>query len=196
MCTSNARKQTNRVPIDVMRNTIPRQIITWDDKTTTKLANAIEVYGTENWPLGKLKFRLFCRLLNGVLVARYVSEDATPASCQEHWLRTLNPALKAGRWSAEEDQKLTRAVKVYGNSWVEIAVIMDGRTAEQCRDRYSEHLTPNITKGRFTSAEDRKLRAAVEMMGMGRWMDVSKYVGGGRTDSQVRTTLLLRLVSV
>ena len=68
-------------------------------------------------------------------VARYVSEDAFPQQCQQRFVRTLDPTILHGPWTNEEDAKLRSAVAVYGNSWTDVAEVIQGRTNEQCRDR-------------------------------------------------------------
>ena len=118
-------------------------------------------------------------------VARYVSEDATAQQCQSRWFRTLDPNLKRGPWSAEEDARLQVAVAAYEHSWVEVAALIHGRNNEQCRDRWMDKLSPKIVKGKWTEEEDRTLLEAVAELGP-RWRDVSQRLNRGRTDNMVR----------
>ncbi|KAI0316986.1 hypothetical protein OF83DRAFT_1172384 [Amylostereum chailletii] len=161
---------TNRTPMDVMRQTVVRKVHIWDAESDKRLLDAVSVYGIENWPL----------------VARMVSEDATPSACQNRYCRSLDPSLMKGGWTEEEDKKLRLAVAVWGNSWVDVASVMAGRTNEQCRDRYTDKLNPTIIRGKWTTSEDANLRAAVEEIGEGKWKKISQKLASGRTDNMCR----------
>ena len=87
-----------------------------------------------------------------------------------------------GAW--KKTQGLRLAAAAYGNSWMEVAEVIAGRTNEQCRDRWSDKINPNITKGKWTDDEDKLLLEAVESMGTN-WKGVSERLGNGRTDSNV-----------
>lgn len=120
-----------------------------------------------------------------LLVARNVSENAQPVQCQHRYLRTLDPLLKKGNWTPEEDQKLRQAVAFYGHAWIEVASVIPGRNNEQCRDRYSERLNPKNARGKWTEEEDEKLLSAVAELGDSTWKAISDKVGTGRTDNMV-----------
>lgn len=115
-------------------------------------------------------------------MARHVSEDATAAQCQSRYLRTLDPAIRRGPWTAEEDAQLTRAVEIFGRSWTEVCVWVPGRNNEQCRERYQEAVNPP-PKGKWTEPEDQLLMKAIKSCGEGKWKAISKIVG--RSDNTV-----------
>ena len=126
------------------------------------------------------------RLLTGkCIVARVVSPDATAQQCQNRYQRTLDPMLKRGPWSPAEDAKLQLAVSAYENSWVDVAAMMEGRSNEQCRDRWNERLDPKINRDAWTKEEDALLMDAVGELGEGKWKAVSEKIGNGRKDSAV-----------
>ena len=119
-------------------------------------------------------------------VARRVSEDATAAQCQGRYVKTLDPTLKRGPWTPDEDEQLRRAVAALGHVWVEVAAYVEGRNNDQCRDRYQEYLNPTLTRGKWTSEEDAALLQAVQQVGEGKWREVSKILNNGRTDNMVK----------
>lgn len=114
-----------------------------------------------------------------------VSKDATPSQCQSRYMRSLDPALKHGSWSKDEDQQLRLAVETFSNSWMEVCSFVPNRSSEQCRDRWQETLNPAISRIPWTAEEDASLAAAVEKSGGGKWKEVSKIVGNSRTDNMV-----------
>lgn len=118
-------------------------------------------------------------------VARHVSEDATPQQCQNRFSRTLDPTIRRGAWTNEEDAKLRQAVNVFGNSWAEVAEVIAGRTNEQCRDRWSDKISPTLSRGKWSDDEDKLLLEAVSRLGASNWKSISEHLGNGRTDNNV-----------
>jgi myb proto-oncogene protein len=113
----------------------------------------------------------------------------TNRQCQTKWLTCLDHiarmnACSKGKWTAEEDAKLTEAVKEHGNLWVVVAALVPGRTQKQCRNRWVESLDPDINRGTCTVAEDAKLTIAVTDFGT-EWAKVAVLVPG-RTNAQCR----------
>ncbi|KAF8232476.1 hypothetical protein L208DRAFT_1272139, partial [Tricholoma matsutake] len=156
---------TNRTPIDCMRHGIPRQRHKWDQTSDNKLLDAVERFGNNNWNV----------------VARFVSEDATAPQCQSRYSR-LDPALKRGKWSKEEDARLELAFKAYGNSWVDVAACIPSRTNGQCRQRWSEL---SSSRAQWTEDEEKSLVDAVGTMGNS-WTKIAEQLGRGRTGQQCR----------
>jgi hypothetical protein len=102
----------------------------WTPEEDTKLTEAVKKHG-ESW----------------VTVAAMVS-GRTNQQCRSRWVRSLyltNEKI-AGRWTPEEDEKLTEAVEKHSNDWVAVAAMVPGRTDQQCRDRWTHNLDPNNGK--------------------------------------------------
>jgi Myb-like DNA-binding protein BAS1 len=97
-----------------------------------------------------------------------------------------------GRWTPEEDTKLTSTVaktkkkwwsKVHKIDWVAAAALVPGRTENQCGKRWMDALDPNIflsagRTGRWTEDEDLKLKNSVEMHGGKDWGAIAGLVPG------------------
>jgi myb proto-oncogene protein len=85
------------------------------------------------------------------------------------WVDTFDPTIgkSAGKWTPEEDAKLTEVVKKHGDHWVAVAALVPGRTNVQCRMRWVDTLDPTIGKsaGKWTPEEDAKLTEAVKEHG-------------------------------
>ncbi|KAE9594159.1 putative transcription factor MYB-HB-like family [Lupinus albus] len=54
-------------------------------------------------------------------------------------------SLIKGQWTVEEDRKLLKLVKQHGvTKWSQIAEKLEGRAGKQCRERWHNHLRPDI----------------------------------------------------
>ncbi|KAF8639650.1 hypothetical protein AX17_000915 [Amanita inopinata Kibby_2008] len=112
-CAGDSSLATQKVAVS-------RQRHVWSPEYNRKLEEAVRRYGYGNWNI----------------VARSVSENVSASQCEGHYSRTLEPSVKRGPWSKEEDTRLHIAVEAYDHSWIEIASTIQGRTNDQCRERW------------------------------------------------------------
>jgi len=90
-------------------------------------------------------------------------------------------------WRVDEDTKLMELIQEYGTEgrWSQIAAVMMGsRTGKQCRERYNNHLRPEITKSSFTEEEDEKLFQLQRQFG-NQWAKIAKFMPG-RSDNSIK----------
>ena len=80
-------------------------------------------------------------------------EKKTKHQCYKRFL-TINPDLKKGRWTKEEDLMFFKLMEEYGNNWNSISKIMKNRSTRQVRNRYNENLNPVLVRNKFKNEED------------------------------------------
>ncbi|KAJ3068112.1 Myb-like DNA-binding domain protein, partial [Quaeritorhiza haematococci] len=141
----------------------------WTQEEDEKLRKGIELYGFRKW----------------VKISTLVA-TRSDLRCRQRWTECLSPDVKKGLWSELENAQLKTGVAKFGEgNWTAIARTIAGRTAQQCRKRWTEHVSPKIKRGNWTVKEDMHLKVAVEKLGAGNWKYVAKAVPG-RTAKQCR----------
>ncbi|KAL8231600.1 hypothetical protein R6Q57_001378 [Mikania cordata] len=79
-----------------------------------------------------------------------------------------------GQWNSQEDGLLVQLVKQHGDSkWSRIAEKLPGRIAKECRDRWQNHLRPDITKDAWSEEEDKLLIAIHKEVG-NKWSEIAR----------------------
>lgn len=112
--------------------------------------------------------------------------DHNAIDCLTKWQTLTNPPVIKGKgsWTAEEDQILREKRGLYGRKWAKIAAHLPGRQGKQCRERFVNHLDPELKKGEWSDDEEAILIAMHEHHG-NRWANISKQLPG-RSDNDVK----------
>ncbi|CAA3011210.1 transcription factor MYB3R-3-like isoform X1, partial [Olea europaea subsp. europaea] len=104
--------------------------------------------------------------------------DRSEVQCLHRWQKVLNPELVKGPWTPEEDEKIVELVAKYGpTKWSIIAKSLPGRIGKQCRERWHNHLNPNIKKDAWTLEEELTLLGAHRTHG-NKWAELAKLLPG------------------
>jgi hypothetical protein len=90
-----------------------------------------------------------------------------------------------GQWTTAEDSQLAELVQRYGTRrWSQIARVLNGRVGKQCRERWNNHLAPDIKRGSWTEEEEATLIRAHREVG-NKWSDIARQLKG-RTENSVK----------
>ncbi|CAN0378043.1 unnamed protein product, partial [Laminaria digitata] len=101
----------------------------------------------------------------------------TPSQCKMRWERILNPGVKKGLWTKEEDQKLKEIAAAMEYKWSHVAKVMGGRTYKQCRERYTNYLKDGLNCGPWGKEEDEVLLLMHGKIG-NKWAEIARHLKG------------------
>lgn len=158
----------------------------WNKDQIESLFKTTKYYSMlTNKPLESLRFEDFT-----VIGAYY---GVSPLKCMKK-IREIcvTGSLAAGAWSGSEDEYLVKLVNSDLKKWGKIAELLNKnihnsmkiRSGKQCKERWVNHLDPNMKRDKWTQEEDLAILKLHKTMGH-QWSKISKIIGN-RTDSAIK----------
>ncbi|KAL6637448.1 hypothetical protein ACP70R_025020 [Stipagrostis hirtigluma subsp. patula] len=96
------------------------------------------------------------------------------------------PAQQRGGWTPEEDEILKEMVSRHGDrKWAFIAQYLPGRVGKQLRERWTNHLRPQITKNSIWTEEDDLALIEAHKACKNRWALIAQRLPG-RSENAVK----------
>jgi hypothetical protein len=125
--------------------------------------------------------------------------------CRQRMKLVLDPGIRHGDWSKEEDEELVRLHEKWGDNWGKISEGMpvneagQRRTYHQCQKRMKNVLASDIRRGNWSKEEEEVLVKLYEKLG-DKWEKISEGMppdedGRRRTGTQCRERMKNALAS-
>lgn len=140
----------------------------WSPVEDAALRQAVELQGEKRW-------RSVAQLVPG----------RSPIQCLHRWCKILKPGLVKGPWNESEDALLRIWIERMGPcKWADCALTIKGRTGKQCRERWTNSISPHIKKGEWRDEEDQLIFELYSAMGP-KWTNIAKQLPG-RTENSIK----------
>jgi hypothetical protein len=123
-------------------------------------------------------------------IAKELNRGRSAKECHERWIRYLKPGVRKGQWTDHEDAIVIEAVTTSSDQpftrWSDLANRLPGRVGKQIRDRWVNHLNPNINHLPFSKDDDLLLWEAHLKLGK-RWVEIAtKYFKSSRSENHIK----------
>jgi len=137
--TRGQSKRSNRLPVSSGRSSS-----SWSDEEDRSLMSLVKIHGKKDWSI----------------VASELGTARTAKACRDRYHNQLDPQIKRGDWSEDEDNMIIELHETLGNQWTKIAKHMKGRTANTVKNRWHGHLKKLFLNGGAAAIVSKKKTSA------------------------------------
>jgi hypothetical protein len=93
------------------------------------------------------------------------------------------PFFRKTKWTPDEDERLIASVCHFGTgNWTSVAQGVPGRKGKQCRERWVNQISPNLSREVWTAQEDAMLLQQHSFHGNA-WSRISQFLPGRSSNS-------------
>ncbi|EAY15429.1 Myb-like DNA-binding domain containing protein [Trichomonas vaginalis G3] len=139
----------------------------WNDQEDETLRSMVATHGKQ-W----------------ALIATFIP-GRTASQVAARWEKCIDPNITKGPFTPDEDALIIEFVAKNGpRSWPRITQLIPQRSSKQCRERWFNHLDPNVVKQAWTPEEDNTIYTQHQSLGP-KWSLIAKMIPG-RTDNAVK----------
>ena len=138
----------------------------WTDEEDKKLSKAVTAQDCKNWKL--------------IAENAFPDKSRSDIQCLHRWKKVLRPGLKKGPWTPLEDDIVLNEVIRVGIAhikWSHVASKVPGRLGKQVRERWYNHLDPNLNKEPWSDKEDADLVKWQSEFG-NKWVKIAEQMHG------------------
>ena len=105
-----------------------------------------------------MSWTLIAKELNTLL--HHESSIRVARKCRERWLNHLDPRIKKGNWTEEEDRRLLKLQQKYGNRWSDISKKLEGRNENSVKNRWKSLCKKSVKKKSHDTMSERNESAS------------------------------------
>ncbi|KAK2985954.1 hypothetical protein RJ640_017582 [Escallonia rubra] len=116
--------------------------VAWSSEEDQKLIHYIRNHGIWTWSE----------------MAKYAGLSRSGKSCRLRWVNYLNPCVKRGNITMEEEKIISTMHEMLGNRWSVIAARLPGRTDNELKNYWNTHLKNHATNNPVPRTESKKTR--------------------------------------
>ncbi|KAM7269849.1 hypothetical protein ACFE04_025346 [Oxalis oulophora] len=107
----------------------------WSRQEDSILVTHIETHGHQKW----------------TLVPKFAGLERCGKSCRLRWINYLRPNLKRGNFTKKEEETIINLKSSWGNKWSKIAAKLPGRTANEIKNLWNNHLKKRLPQSHKTN---------------------------------------------
>ena len=112
----------------------------------------------------------------------------TGKQCRERWFNALNPEVKKGEWTVEEDYKIYLLYSLYGGRWSKISLNFPNRTENSIKNRFYSSLRKLYAeKAKYAQANIVKKDDSKTSIGIGELIKLFPIAFDGMTNKLIKS---------